>query len=260
MPLVNAALQCGTQAIVTFGGARSNHLLAMSYVSKLFGVPTIGVVRGEEVADDHPVIDACIANGMKIIGVPRDDYVPLQHDKERIVTLTGLDDVAIILEGGTAPAALLGVATLVREIPDIASYDVIACAVGTGGTALGIALGLELLASKAPTRVLALSALKGYEMLPEQGEKALDALVDAGFAARVRQRIDFVSESSGRGYAKTTPELMAFIRDWQQQTNIPLDYVYTGKALHWLMENDMCRKRVLFIHTGGYATAPVASE
>jgi 1-aminocyclopropane-1-carboxylate deaminase len=63
------------------------------------------------------------------------------------------------------------------------------------------------------------------------------------------------------GYAKTTPELIAFITDFKDQTNLPLDTIYTGKAMYALIQewkkgalgND---KKLLFVHTGGMQGMP----
>jgi 1-aminocyclopropane-1-carboxylate deaminase len=58
------------------------------------------------------------------------------------------------------------------------------------------------------------------------------------------------------GFASTTIELMAFIEDFERQTAIELDPVYTGKMMFGLF--DLIAKqqlkpgqRIIAIHTGG---------
>ena len=58
------------------------------------------------------------------------------------------------------------------------------------------------------------------------------------------------------GYAKTTPELLQFIRNFEQQYDIPLEQIYTGKMLLGL--TDLIQQgtfpidhRILVIHSGG---------
>ncbi|MDX5419435.1 MAG: 1-aminocyclopropane-1-carboxylate deaminase/D-cysteine desulfhydrase, partial [Hymenobacteraceae bacterium] len=58
------------------------------------------------------------------------------------------------------------------------------------------------------------------------------------------------------GYAKVKPELLEFIREFQQQHGVPLEPVYTGKMFYGLI--DLIRKgyfprgsRIVAIHTGG---------
>lgn len=57
------------------------------------------------------------------------------------------------------------------------------------------------------------------------------------------------------GYAKTTPELAAFVEQFNRTRQFPIEATYTGKALHALArESAAFEKRfqsVLFIHTGG---------
>jgi 1-aminocyclopropane-1-carboxylate deaminase len=58
------------------------------------------------------------------------------------------------------------------------------------------------------------------------------------------------------GYAKHKPELIAFMNTFYQQTNIPTDFVYTGKlfyAINDLINNDFFERgsRLLLIHSGG---------
>ncbi len=45
------AKQQGLSSILTFGGAYSNHIAATAYAAHLFGLKSIGIIRGEELAD-----------------------------------------------------------------------------------------------------------------------------------------------------------------------------------------------------------------
>jgi 1-aminocyclopropane-1-carboxylate deaminase len=55
-------------------------------------------------------------------------------------------------------------------------------------------------------------------------------------------------------YAKHTPELLQFIVDFQKNTGILIDPIYTGKAMYILYKNlasmsENCK--IMLIHTGG---------
>ena len=55
-------------------------------------------------------------------------------------------------------------------------------------------------------------------------------------------------------YAKHTPELLNFIIDFQKNTGILIDPIYTGKALFILYQKlaTMSKNcKILFVHTGG---------
>ena len=46
-----AARKAGYQTLITFGGAYSNHIAAVAAAGHAFGFRTIGIIRGEELAD-----------------------------------------------------------------------------------------------------------------------------------------------------------------------------------------------------------------
>ena len=122
---------------------------------------------------------------------------------------------------------------------DLENFDVICCAVGTGGTIAGI---IEKSASN--QQVLGFSALKGDFLRQDiqcWTKKTNWSLSDA---------------YCGNGYAKTTVELLQFIDNFERQYSIPLEHIYTGKMMmglfdliqqHHFPENT----RILAIHTGG---------
>ncbi|MCZ4638432.1 1-aminocyclopropane-1-carboxylate deaminase, partial [Streptomyces rubrogriseus] len=55
------------RTVVTFGGAYSNHLRAAAAAGRLLGLPTVGVVRGQELAGLplNPSLARCAADGMR---------------------------------------------------------------------------------------------------------------------------------------------------------------------------------------------------
>jgi 1-aminocyclopropane-1-carboxylate deaminase/D-cysteine desulfhydrase-like pyridoxal-dependent ACC family enzyme len=229
--------------LLTFGGAYSNHLYATAAAGQVFGFKTIGVVRGEELADAplNPTLSFCRSQGMRLYFVSRAEY----RQKENpafLATLTAQFGHCYVLpEGGTNELALRGTAEIMTEILEQMGHapDYVCCPVGTGGTLLG-------LAKTAPpqTTVLGFMALKapGFE-LPEQVNCRLETAYHFG------------------GYAKTTPELLNFIRLFEQKTAglphpVQVEQVYTGKMLYGIYE--LARKgyftpgaTVVAVHTGG---------
>ena len=53
--------------LITFGGAFSNHLLAVAYLGKIEGIKTLAIVRGEELKDYklNTTLQKCSDFGMK---------------------------------------------------------------------------------------------------------------------------------------------------------------------------------------------------
>jgi 1-aminocyclopropane-1-carboxylate deaminase len=112
--------------------------------------------------------------------------------------------------------------------------------------------------------VLALASLRGYTTLPDQGRSALRDKVGAEQAEQILDRyLQFDGSAPFGRYGKPAAAVMAQLRTMQEQIMFPLDYVYTGKALLHLEQLALSGRfvrgsRLLFLHTGGYQTAPLS--
>ncbi len=226
-------------SLVTFGGAWSNHLLATACAGAKFGFQTHGFVRGEHV--DNPVLKLCSLFGMHLTFVDRASY---KDKKGLFEQYFGTDTKAYFIdEGGYSVLAVKGCSELVSELTH--PYDRIFCACGTGATAAGLIMGLQQ--GHLPTQLHAIPVLKG-------GQFIKSAITDLGIALddRLLMHLDY----HFGGYAKTKPELIAFVRQFTQHTGILIEPTYTGKmffALHDLLQKDEIAEgqRVLLLHTGG---------
>ncbi|MDM1759409.1 pyridoxal-phosphate dependent enzyme [Acinetobacter sp. 251-1] len=235
-----AAQQQGKTSLITFGGAFSNHIAATAYAANRFGFQSIGIIRGEELATQplNHTLATAQKLGMQLHFVSRKDY----RLKDSAAYLNALEtqypNSYIIPEGGTNAFAIQG-CTEILSANDLNTYDVICCAVGTGGTITGL-----IEASTAQQQILGFSALKGdflstnvAQMTEKRNWKILDHYCCGG-------------------YAKTTIELLQFIENFQKKYQIPLESIYTGKMLlgifdlisqHYFAKNS----RILVIHSGG---------
>ena len=74
-------------------------------------------------------------------------------------------------------------------------------------------------------------------------------------AYNVTDRIQWLTGYESGGYAKATPALRAFCRDFTARHHIPCEPVYTGKALHALTNlletGQLSPEGLVFLHTGG---------
>lgn len=235
-----AAQQQGKTSLITFGGAFSNHIAATAYAANRFGFQSIGIIRGEELATQplNHTLATAQKLGMQLHFVSRKDY----RLKDSAAYLNALEtqypNSYIIPEGGTNAFAIQG-CTEILSADDLNTYDVICCAVGTGGTITGL-----IEASTAQQQILGFSALKGdffstdvAQMTEKRNWKILDHYCCGG-------------------YAKTTIELLQFIENFEKKYQIPLEPIYTGKMLlgifdlisrHYFAKNS----RILVIHSGG---------
>lgn len=234
------AQQQDLNKILTFGGAYSNHIAATAYASYLFGFKSIGIIRGDELATQplNSTLATAQQFGMQLHFVSREQY-GLKNQPEYLAELKKqFPDYFLIPEGGTNPLAIRGCKEILTA-EDRQNYDVICCAVGTGGTIAGI-----IEASTAHQNIIGFSALKGDFLqrdIQQWTSKKNWQMTDAYCCG---------------GYAKTTPELLHFMQSFEAEHNIPLEQVYTAKmmmGLFDLIEQNYFPKdtRILVIHTGG---------
>lgn len=235
-----AAQRQGLKQVLTFGGAYSNHIAATAYAAHLFGMQSIGIIRGEELAHKalNPTLQTAQGFGMQLQFVSREMYRLKQSASFLTQLQAEFPNGYIIPEGGTNPLAIQG-CTEILSPADLENFDLICCAAGTGGTIAGL-----IEASAAHQQVLGFSALKG-DFLTKNVEQ---------WTARCNWRI--TDEFCQGGYAKTTPEIMQFIQEFEAAYSIPLEQVYTGKMLFGIQQMILRgeikpEQRLLVLHTGG---------
>ncbi|WP_165794930.1 1-aminocyclopropane-1-carboxylate deaminase/D-cysteine desulfhydrase [Solimicrobium silvestre] len=247
-PLLAIAKHCTETGriptLVTMGGIWSNHLHATAYVAAESGYKSIGLVRGN-VAMNSAMLEDCRAQGMQIQFVERDTYRALRdipHYWQNIVA-SGSDQFWFP-EGGSDPAALHGVAELIAELPFIPDTILVAC--GTAATLAGLLAGLQ-----GRSRVVGIAVLKNADYL--HGEIAR-LLQEAGYPAH--QNYQLITDFHHGGYAKVTPELRQFCHDFTEQSQVPIEPVYTGKVFYALREliksgYFQSDEKLVVLHTGG---------
>jgi len=226
--------------LFTFGGAYSNHIHATAAVGKAFNLKTIGMIRGEETLPLNPTLQFAKTQGMQLHYVDRQMYRQ-KNDNAFIEKLKEkFGRFYLLPEGGTNFLALKGCAEMVDEIT--IPFDYICCACGTGGTLSGIVLGLE-----APQKAMGFAALKGNFLMKE-----VQRLLQNNTATNWHIQSDY----HFGGYAKHTPTLLDFMRDFQEKHGIVLEPLYTGKMLYGIF--DLIEKQyfpkgstIVAIHTGG---------
>lgn len=230
----------GHHTLLTFGGAFSNHILATAHAGKANGFKSIGIIRGEELSGDfskNPTLSSAKAVGMQLYFVSRQEY----REKHREAFLDKLKlrfgRFYLLPEGGTNALAIKGCSEILQD--DDSRFDVLCCAVGTGGTLAGI-----ISASQPGQKVIGFPVLKGAYL-----KKDICSFVD-------RDNWQLQPDYHFGGYAKINETLIAFINGFRKSTGLPLDPIYTGKLFFGIL--DMARKnmfrpgtKILAIHTGG---------
>ncbi|HQV25140.1 MAG TPA: pyridoxal-phosphate dependent enzyme, partial [Acinetobacter sp.] len=152
-----AAQEQGLNQVLTFGGAFSNHIAATAFAAHHFGFQSIGIIRGDELAHQmlNPTLAMAQQLGMQLHFVSRAEY-RLRHDIDYLHQLQQrYPNSYIIPEGGSNALAIQGCQEILSD-DDLQNFDVICCAVGTGGTIAGL-----IESSASHQHILGFSALKG---------------------------------------------------------------------------------------------------
>ncbi|MEU0584222.1 pyridoxal-phosphate dependent enzyme [Streptomyces sp. NPDC006132] len=221
----NLAAAAG-RTVVTFGGAWSNHLRATAAAGRLLGIPTVGVVRGDELAGRplNPSLARCAADGMRLHFVDRATY----RRKSEPRTLAGIlraadaQEAYVVPEGGSNAEAVRGCRALGAELRGRAEVVAVAC--GTGGTLAGLAAGL------APgQRALGVPVLKGGFLTADTQTLQRQAFGGPRGAWSMDDRFHF------GGYARVPDELDAFAADFEHRHGLPVERLYVAKLLYGLV-------------------------
>jgi 1-aminocyclopropane-1-carboxylate deaminase len=239
-----AAREQGHETLLSFGGAYSNHIHALAGAGREYGFNTIGVIRGEEYAPLNPTLHFAAECGMQLHYIDRETYRRKTAPPfvARLREMFG--DFYLIPEGGSNALAVKGCAEIINEIDQ--PFDVITCACGTAGTLSGLVAGL-----RGGRQALGVAVLKGAGFLHEAVRELL-------LVSRVQCYDNWRIELDYHygGYAKTTPELLDFIRRFESTHGIALEQVYTGKLMYALFEM-IAQKRfargttIVALHSGG---------
>lgn len=246
-PHLARAAASGARGLISLGGAHSNHLHALAAAGQRFSFPTVGLLRGE--ARDTPTVRDLQAFGMRLHWLGYGGY--RERHKERFWEpwRERYPDLHPVPEGGGGLPGALGCTVLLpmlQQLPGIGwdGYDGWWLAAGTGTTLAGLVIAE---AGEHPVYG-ALAVPASHGVAAQVGAVLAEAgLPDAGY-----QLLD----ASRGGFAKVDAPLARFIRDCEQEAGIPLDPLYTGKALLALREQvesgNLARgTRLIFVHTGG---------
>lgn len=223
--------------IITFGGAFSNHIAAVSAVGKMLNIPSLGIIRGEELEDkwrDNPTLVFAEKNGMNFRFVTREEY----RDKEKLTQSLHKEfpEALIVPEGGTNEDAVNGVKMMLND--ETKDFDYLCTAVGTGGTIAGILKFCE-----DNQKVI------GFKVVNDS------SLENKIFELTLKRNFDLIDSGFG-GYGKIKDENIRFINGFKERYGIPLEPIYTGKMMQRIFELIDAgyfpeNSRVLCFHTGG---------
>ncbi len=230
------------KTIVTMGGSFSNHLVATASYCLDSNIRCFGLVRGEKPKTLSHTLMHCESLNMHLIYLDRSTYSNINAFNYKTIQDIPQQDVTFIPEGGYGIQGCEGASMIVEQlIPHQPSH--IVTAIGTGTTFAGL-----IKSSPKKTRIVGIPVLKGMHDLYDRLHQLLP---DIQFSAPT-----IFNDYHFGGYAKHQMDLIAFINQFYQLHQIPLDFVYTGKMMYGLF--DQIKKgffpkgsRIIALHTGG---------
>ncbi|NBA94288.1 pyridoxal-phosphate dependent enzyme [Pseudomonas sp. R5(2019)] len=245
LDFLRQAKAANAPGLISLGGAWSNHLHALAGAGQRFGFATAGLLRGHP--QDTPTVRDLQALGMQLHWLGYGGYRERHQPGFWAPWLQHYPGWQVIPEGGGGLAGAQGCTQIVSQArAQLAAlgwddYSGWWLAAGTGTTVAGL-----VLAERGQHPVVGAMAVPASHGVREN----VEAIVTAGEDA-----LALIDASRG-GFAKADAALLAFIQASEQEAGLPLEPVYTGKALMALHERVLAGAfspgtRLIFVHTGG---------
>lgn len=246
---ISNAQKKGNSTILTFGGAYSNHILAVAQAGKEFGFKTIGIIRGEENLPLNFTLKTATELGMQLHYIDRTTY-KIKHTQDFKDYLRNIYGAFYLIpEGGTNYYAVNGCMEIIK---DSSLYDYVCCPIGTGGTISGITI-----ANKNQSKVIGFPALKNGDFLKDEVHSQINSVTqDEELTDILMESFSLQTDYHFGGYAKINEELINFVREFNSIHGFKWDLIYNGKMAFGVF--DLIKKnhfpkgsKILLVHTGG---------
>lgn len=273
--LLADALRKGHDSVFTFGVAGSNHALATAIYAGRVGLEALLLLTPQSNS-------SFVGRNLKMgrWAGARQIHCATEREANRRARILGLRGRGVypppyrIPGGGSSPLGTVGFVNAGLELAAqvragvLPEPDYLYVALGTMGTAAGLALGLA--AAGLRTRLVLVRVVRADIASPRRfralyhGAARLLHQRDPRFplAPLDRTRIELRHEFIGSGYARFTPEGMAALAIARDTFGVGLEGTYTGKALACLLADleggRLAGRNVVFWHT--YNGQPLPAE
>ncbi|MBX3229180.1 MAG: pyridoxal-phosphate dependent enzyme [Labilithrix sp.] len=247
--LLDDARRRDAKRLVTIGAAGSHQIVATAIygAAQRFEVEAVVVAQP---ASDHAKknLRVALAHGLRPIVATSWAAAP------SLVTSLVRRDAYLIPLGGSNALGTLGFVDAAKELAAqieagaMPEPDVIVVPLGSGGTAAGLAIGLEAAGLRARVAGVAISSpLRLVEELARRMVRKTAPLAGVD-ARRALERLVFDRRWLGRGYGYSTRDAERAIAEAARH-GLTLDATYTAKAYAAALERANEGARVLYWHT-----------
>jgi D-cysteine desulfhydrase len=262
--VARAAQDAKADLLITCGAIQSNHARATAIVARQLGMRAHLLLRGDPPAaiTGNYFLDRLM--GAECTFITPEEY----RDQRQSIMQTLAAEYAhkglrafLIPEGASDGLGAFGYAHAVREIKAQSEqmgieFAAMICAVGSGGTLAGLILGKEI--EKWETEVIGINICDDAAYFTRRIAAILQEVKENFYPqlAAGESAIRIIDGYAGDGYGKSRPEELATLIGLARSEGIILDPVYTGKAMHGLMQ-EIGKGRfkgadnILFLHSGG---------
>lgn len=239
----------GYQKLACMGGAHSNLLHALSYLSYRMGWRLDLFVRGYKEQQLSSTLRDAVAWGASVHYVNREIFRKIRFSPPQLN-----EDVFWLAEGAFHDLAFKGAAELVMELPN--QYDYIVLATATGASLIGMSIGQAkknksvVGSSITLPQALGIAVLNNAVQLEDDIQLIAEKKLYDFKAPKIQTGYEF------GGYAKKNTELLKFIDEFALNYQIPLEPVYSGKSFYAtfdLIKQGYFPKqsKILLVHCGG---------
>jgi D-cysteine desulfhydrase/L-cysteate sulfo-lyase len=264
--VIGRAVAEGADALVVCGGFQSNLARIAAAVGNRLGLQVVLVLGGEPGEPRLPVGNLLLDHlyGVSVHTIdtsPRWEFGSAVEDVAADLRARGKHPYIVPL-GGSGPEGMAGYVSATEELLEQLAHrnlrpSRLYVAVGSGGTFSGLLLGA--LNQGASYQVVGISVSRSREYLIEQIHSAASAAAASLGLSRwpAGAQIHVDDGYIGPGYGVMTPGCRHAIELVARMEGVLLDPVYSGKAMHGLIDHIRdgqigAHESVVFLHTGGW--------
>jgi len=245
----------GAEGVISLGGAHSNHLHAVAAAGKRFGFPTVGLLRGH--AQETPTVRDLLAFGMQLHWLGYAGYRARHAADFWLPWQAQYPSLYPIPEGGSGLPGALGCGPLLDHVRcqlgalGWDDYHAWWLAAGTGTTLAGM-----VMAEAGDHPVYGAMAVPADHGVGQNVTTLVEQAIADGLVERSALPEWHLLDASRGAFARTDATLLDFIAVSEAQSGVPLEPLYTGKALLALHDEVTAGRfgpgtRLIFVHTGG---------
>lgn len=236
----------GVSRLVSVGAIGSHHVLATAIFAREAGLGArCFVVPQPDVPSTHRNAQLALAAGAELI--------PIRTQVEAALRMAWAmrdEDTLVVPVGGSSLAGSRPYVAAAFELgADADAIQTLVVALGSGGTAAGLAVGATL--ADAPWRVHAVATSGPMSVVTALTRALVAGLSRAEPSAilRAERRLRLVTSQLGPGYARSTPASERAVRV-ANTMGLELEHVYTAKAFAHVLALDAAGHHGLgFWHT-----------